>query len=94
MAYDELQKNPDLVYVEAIVFFDVDGKITPLKIRWETGEVFIIDKVKDVRTAASRKGGGAATRYTVVINGQETYLFRSTTAGAHGCGRWYVEAKR
>lgn len=89
----ELLKNPDKVYVETIVSFDLTGKIRPYKIRWESGEVFFIDRVKEVRTAASTKAGGFGVRYTVVINGRETYLFHELMSGAHECGRWFVEAR-
>lgn len=89
----ELLKTPK-VYVDVMVSFDTSGRITPHRIRWEHGEVFHIDRVNDVKKAASTKGGGYGTRYTIMIKGQETYLFHEPYNGMHDCGRWYVEDKR
>ena len=49
-------------------------------------KVFKIDKVKDIRRAASLKVGGTGTRYTVIICGKESYLFNDEN-------KWFVEAK-
>ena len=45
-----------------------------------------IDKVTDVRYAASLKAGGAGIRYTCQISGKERYLFLEDQ-------RWFVDAK-
>ena len=45
-----------------------------------------IDRVLDVRRAASLKAGGMGIRYTVRINGKQSYLFYEEP-------RWFVEAK-
>jgi hypothetical protein len=74
------------VYVEVILKQDVDGNKRPLSIRWEDGQVFEVDRLKDVRRAASLKCGGCGLRYTVVIDGKETYLFEEDN-------KWFVEAK-
>ena len=50
-------------------------KVQPLKIEWEDGRIFDIDKVLDVRPAASTKGGGMGLRYKVRIGQNERYLF-------------------
>ncbi len=71
-------------YVEVTARFDTDGRILPLKILWHDGSNFFIDKVLDVRPAASLKAGGAGIRYTCRINRQETYLFLEEN-------RWFVE---
>ncbi len=71
------------VYVDVTVRFDADGRITPLEIRWEDGRVYQIDRVLDVRRAASLKAGGTGIRYTVRISGKETFLFLEET-------RWFV----
>lgn len=52
-----------------------DGKVVPLEIEWENGQIFVIDKVCDVRKVASTKGGGKGQRYTCRIKGKEKYLF-------------------
>lgn len=76
-------------YVEVVARTSADGLVTPLEVRWEDGRRFRIDRVTDRRRAASLKAGGAGMRYTVRIQGTETYLFFDDHRGA-----WFVEAKR
>jgi hypothetical protein len=71
-------------YVEVTARFDTEGRIIPLKILWEDGASFFIDRVLDVRPAASLKAGGAGIRYTCRINNFEKYLFLEES-------RWFVE---
>lgn len=74
------------VFVEVTARFDAEGKITPLSLLWEDGTVYEIDRVLDARRAASLKAGGIGIRYTVRINGKQSYLFYEEP-------RWFVEAK-
>lgn len=78
--------NSQKVYVEVIARFDVQGRITPLSLRWEDGAVYEIDRVLDVRRRASLKAGGTGMRYTCRILGQIRYLFFEDP-------RWFVEGK-
>ena len=48
--------------------------------------VFHIDKVTDIRRAASTKVGGTGIRYTVYIDGKQSYLFEDDD-------KWFIEAK-
>lgn len=48
-------------YVEVTAKFDTDGNITPLVVRMEEGK-FYVDRVYDIRPAASLKSGGAGIR--------------------------------
>jgi len=73
-------------YVKVIVEYSPEGKIKPLSVEWEDGRCFEVDRLLDVRRAASTKAGGQGMRYTVRILGRETYLFEDE-------GRWLVEAK-
>ena len=73
-------------YVEMIVRYMEDGTIMPLAVRWAEGELYEIDRVTDVRPAASMKAGGAGIRYTCMIQGHEKYLWLEET-------RWFVELK-
>ena len=75
------------VYVKVVVRFDEEGGIHPLSIEWEDGRSFAVDRVTDVRRAASTKVDGQGIRYTCRIMGKETYLFNDD-------GRWFVEGKR
>lgn len=74
------------VYVHVIAVFNPEGQIMPDAVIFEDGYCYPIDKVLDVRRAASLKAGGAGMRYTVRILGKETYLFLEEN-------RWFVEAK-
>ena len=73
-------------YVEMIVRYLADGTIMPLALRWSEGELYEIDKVMDVRPAASLKAGGVGIRYTCIIQGHEKCLWLEEN-------RWFVEAK-
>ena len=73
-------------YVEVEVKFDTNGNILPLKIIWEDGKEFLIDRVVDKKNAASMKAGGNGMRYTIRINGKTTYLWYEEPG-------WFVEAK-
>jgi hypothetical protein len=74
------------VFVTVRAEHDTNGHIKPLSITWEDGRVFEVDRILDVRQAASLKAGGTGIRYTCRICGKETYLFDDE-------GRWFVEAK-
>lgn len=76
---------PKKTYVSAGFETDEFGAITP---RWITfcGTKHEIDRVLDVRPAASA-AGGHGTRYTVRIGKHQTYLFLDSF------NRWFVEEK-
>ena len=71
-------------YISVTARFDPDGDILPLYINWEDGRRFTIDRVTDVRYAASLKAGGAGIRYTCRIHNREKYIFLEEN-------RWFVE---
>ena len=73
-------------YVSVIAQFGREGKILPLQIEWEDGRVFCVDRVLEIRPAASLKAGGHGLRYTCRIAGRQTYLFLEEN-------RWFVEKK-
>ena len=73
-------------YVEVIASFGRDGTMMPLEIGWEDGRRFPVDRVLDVRQAASTKVGGCGVRYNCRIFGKQTYLFFEED-------RWFVESK-
>lgn len=74
-------------YVSVTATFDRDGNIVPLFINWEDGRRFAIDRVTDVRYAASLKAGGAGIRYTCRIRNHEKYLFLEEN-------RWFIEGEK
>ena len=73
-------------YVEVTAKFDVDGTVVPLEIQWEDGTKCEIDRILDIRRAASLKAGGAGIRYICRIRGRVKYLWLEES-------RWFVEAK-
>lgn len=74
------------VYVEVQVKVTAEGKVRPMTIKFEDGELYEIDRLIDRRRAHATKVGGTGIRYTVRIRNKETYLFEDE-------GRWFVEAK-
>ena len=81
------------IYVEARVRFDECGDMAPVWVKWEDGRVFEIDKILDVRRAAS-EAGSMGLRYTVRIAGRTRYLFFEDTYSDTGRPRWFVETRR
>lgn len=71
-------------YVEVTARFDEDGKIIPIKILWQDGRIYRVDKVLNICKAASLKAGGAGIRYTCLIGNKQRYLFLEES-------RWFVE---
>ena len=55
------------VYVDVVARFDITGNIKPLRLTWEDGTVYEIDKVISSCKAASLKVGGVGTRFTCRI---------------------------
>jgi len=83
--------NPQRVYVEMNVNYAPDGTMTPAWLKWEDGTVYEIDRVLDVRRAASA-AGSMGIRYTVRIMGHERRLFYEDTYSSTGKPRWFVES--
>jgi len=83
------------VYVEVDASFREDGYMLPKSLVWEDGTTYKIDKVIDIRQAAAMKAGGQGDRYTIIINGKQSYLFfeRSANLSGNVIGRWFVERK-
>ena len=73
-------------YVRVLVDVDETVGVRPMRIYWEDGRSFPVDRLLDVRRAAATRAGGQGMRYTCRILGRETYLFEDE-------GRWFVEAR-
>ncbi len=58
----------------------------PVVIEFDEAHKYAVDKVLDVRRAACQRVGGVGDRYTVRIQGKETYLWFEKN-------RWFIEAK-
>ena len=74
------------VFVDVLVKHTKDGKKVPIMIIFEDGQEYEIDKLCDRRQAAASKVGGSGIRYTIQINGRETFLFEEDEV-------WFVEGK-
>lgn len=72
-------------YVTVNLTVDEEGKVRPNSIVFRKDKKYEIDRLKAICRAAATKVGGTGIRYTVVIQGKETYLFEDE-------GRWFVEA--
>lgn len=70
-------------YLTVVAEHRPDGSIRPLKIQYEE-KWYEIDRVIDVRPAASLKMGGQGNRYTCRILGRQVYLFCDD-------GLWFLE---
>jgi len=87
----ELIMHPQRIYVEMLVKYSPDGTMTPAVLKWQDGEMYEIDRVLDVRRAASA-AGSMGVRYTVRIMGQTRLLFYEDTYSDSGQPRWFVES--
>lgn len=74
------------VFVAITAEHDTNGIIKPTILHWEDGRKWDIDKVYDVRQAASLKAGGQGMRYTCRIAGKQVFLFCDD-------GKWFIEGK-
>jgi len=82
--------NTYKVYVEVNEDHKEDGTILPRSFVWEDGRRYTIDKIIDVRPAASLKAGGAGLRYTVAVLQKEVYMFLEEDREVF---RWFMERK-
>lgn len=71
-------------YVGVQAAFSPEGDIRPLRIQWEDGRVFDIDRVTTVQQAASLRSGGCGIRYRCQVGGRWIYLFLEQQ-------RWFLE---
>jgi len=83
--------NPQRVYVDININYSPDGTMTPVTIQWEDGTIYEVDKVVDVRRAASA-AGSMGVRYTVEIMGHVRRVFFEDVYSATGKPRWFVES--
>lgn len=83
------------VYVDVEVHFDSDGHMRPASLTWEDGKSYTIDRVTGVRRAMSQKAGGYGDRYTIIVAGQQRYLYYEHSIYVDDVrpGRWFMERK-
>ena len=92
---NEVAPNNIKVYVGAKARFNADGLMIPTSVIWDDGHEYEIDKVSHVCQAAAQKAGGQGDRYTIWVNGKQTYLFfeRSAALTGNNLGRGFVERR-
>ena len=78
------------VYVSVIEVRYKDGRLRPLSVIWENEKRYKIDKVLDIRKAASLKAGGAGIRYKIRVRDREAYLFLEEDINGV---KWFMERK-
>ncbi len=88
-----MKRTSEKVYVKVNTDFDSTGYMQPRSIIWSDGRIFKIDAVKDFRPASTLERGRSGDCYTVVIHGEEKFLFFEKTSElfAARIGRWFVE---
>ena len=90
MKLEDYLENDFKVYVEVNTRHRSDGRILPLSFIWEDGREYQIDKILDIRPAASLKGGGTGLRYTVLVRSHQTHLWLEEGQDVQ---RWFMERK-
>ena len=78
--------NDHKVYVDVIEERRKDGFIRPLRLVWEDGTEYTVDRVIAACPGHSLKAGGYGIRYTVEINGKRKYMFLEED-------KWFMERK-
>ena len=79
-------ENKHKISVGVTAYHDPDGKIKPLCLHWPDGRKFEVDRLLDVRPAASLKVGGWGMRYICRVLNREVKLFYNEVDK-----KWYAE---
>ncbi len=87
-AEKELYKSYQKQYVDVQSLITNEGKLIPLVVYFDSDHKYEIDKILEMKKAASLKVGGTGIRYKVRICNKETYLFFDD-----GEFKFFVEAK-
>lgn len=75
------------VYVTMFLRVDREGHATPVRLEWEDGRIYPIDRVISERMSPPEHVGAIATRrYDVVVSGRKRTVYLETYEN-----RWFVE---
>ena len=94
MEHTMLARNKaERIYVRVISSFDITGYMQPVSIVWPDGRVFKIEEIRDYCPAESGSSAGTRSCFTIVLKGQERYLFYEPVDPRMRprIGRWFVE---
>lgn len=75
------------IYVDVNVEFTKDGELIPKAIHWKDNRTYVIQRITEVRRAASLIAGATGIRYTIYVDGYESHLYYGDN------NRWFVEDK-
>ncbi len=80
------------VYISVRVLMLPSGRMIPLALTWEDGQVYRIDRVGRVRLMEDCKTGSLSDCYTIYICNRESRLYFEHSRELTGTtiGRWYV----
>lgn len=78
-------ENENKLYVSVLAEFSPEGVLLPRRIGWADGRAYPVERVLDVRPAASTRAGGIGIRYTCRIAGKTVFLFLENDK------RWFME---
>jgi hypothetical protein len=78
------------ILIDVVVLHRSDGVLIPIKVIWEDGKKYNIDKVLDIKKRASHKVGGYGLRYSCIIMGSLKFLWLEKFEDS---SRWFVEGK-
>lgn len=67
--------NYQKIYVAVSADFLSCGGMRPKTILWKDGRAFKIDKIKFIERAPCKSGGVLPIRFTVIIGGNQKYLY-------------------
>ena len=82
-----IEESPYKIYVDVNVEFTKDGSLIPKAIHWDDDKTYEIQKITDIRRAASLIAGATGIRYTIYVEGYESHLYYGDNH------RWFVESK-
>ncbi len=82
------EESPYKIYVDVNVEFTKDGSLIPRVIHWSDDKTYEIQKITDIRRAASLIAGATGIRYTIYVDGYESHLYYGDDH------RWFVELKK
>ena len=82
-----IEESPYKIYVDVNVEFTKDGSLIPKAIHWSDDKTYEIEKITDVRRAASLIAGATGIRSTIYVEGYESHLYYGDNH------RWFVESK-
>ena len=80
-----IQDSAHKKYINVNAEFTKEGEVIPHSVVDDDGEIFEIQRIKDIRRAASLRAGAVGIRFTCIIDGYEKVIFYEDNC------KWFVE---